>query len=122
VNNQLVRVVVAYIDQRPARLHESFLNLALEALTDAWPCQKVSNAAEGRELYTAASAVFLPPERPSPQKTADGASAVQFAGVAGKPAASRRGALFATMVKGCRLGTATIRTAIIAVAITVRSG
>jgi Rap1a immunity proteins len=35
---QEVRVVAAYIDARPARLHEDFRQLALEALKDAWPC------------------------------------------------------------------------------------
>jgi len=28
---------MAYIDSRPARLHESFYALALEALRNAWP-------------------------------------------------------------------------------------
>jgi hypothetical protein len=36
---QGVRVVLAYIDQRPARTHESFLQLASEALRSAWPCR-----------------------------------------------------------------------------------
>jgi Rap1a immunity proteins len=36
---QSVRVVVAYIDARPARMHESFKSLALEALRAAWPCR-----------------------------------------------------------------------------------
>jgi len=36
---QGVRVVLAYIDQRPARTHESFLQLAFEALQAAWPCR-----------------------------------------------------------------------------------
>ena len=35
---QAVRVVVAYIDQRPARAHETFEFLAFEALERAWPC------------------------------------------------------------------------------------
>jgi Rap1a immunity proteins len=38
--NQAVRVVVAYIDSKPARLHENFNRLALEALKDAWPCKR----------------------------------------------------------------------------------
>jgi Rap1a immunity proteins len=38
--NQAVRVVVAYIDAKPARLHENFNRLALEALKDAWPCKR----------------------------------------------------------------------------------
>jgi Rap1a immunity proteins len=37
---QIVRVVVAYIDARPARMHEDFRKLALEALVDAWPCKR----------------------------------------------------------------------------------
>ena len=36
---QLVRTVVAYIDARPARMHEPFAALALEALRGAWPCK-----------------------------------------------------------------------------------
>jgi hypothetical protein len=38
-NGQFMRVVVQYIDQRPARLHENFHNLAHEALRAAWPCK-----------------------------------------------------------------------------------
>ena len=38
--NQQVRVVVRYIDARPNRLREDFRVLALEALKDAWPCQR----------------------------------------------------------------------------------
>jgi hypothetical protein len=37
---QAVRVVILYIDQRPERLHELFLELALEALQQAWPCRR----------------------------------------------------------------------------------
>jgi hypothetical protein len=37
---QAVRVVVAYIDQRPERMHEYFEVLALEALRRAWPCRR----------------------------------------------------------------------------------
>src|SRR5260370_15186201 len=36
---QSVRIVVAYIDARPARMHEDFRNLAREALRTAWPCK-----------------------------------------------------------------------------------
>jgi hypothetical protein len=36
---QEVKVVVAYIDARPARLHEPFEQLALQALLTAWPCK-----------------------------------------------------------------------------------
>ncbi len=36
---QAVRVVVQYIDARPARQHENFVDLATEALRSAWPCR-----------------------------------------------------------------------------------
>jgi hypothetical protein len=36
---QAVRVVVSYIEARPARMHEPFNDLALEALREAWPCK-----------------------------------------------------------------------------------
>jgi hypothetical protein len=36
---QLVRVVVAYIDARPARMHELFDVLVIQALREAWPCR-----------------------------------------------------------------------------------
>lgn len=35
---QAIRVVVKYIDDRPARMHENFSLLAREALRAAWPC------------------------------------------------------------------------------------
>jgi len=38
-NGQIIRVIVAYIEARPSRLHESFSVLAIEALRDAWPCR-----------------------------------------------------------------------------------
>jgi hypothetical protein len=38
-HSQMVRVVVAYIEARPARMHEDFRDLALEALREAWPCK-----------------------------------------------------------------------------------
>jgi len=37
---QAVRVVAAYIEARPARHHESFTVLTLEALRSAWPCPR----------------------------------------------------------------------------------
>jgi hypothetical protein len=37
---QMLKVVVAYIDQRPARLHENLIVLVLEALRAAWPCKR----------------------------------------------------------------------------------
>lgn len=39
-NGQLARVVVQYIDARPARMHEEFRKLALEAMKAAWPCRR----------------------------------------------------------------------------------
>ena len=36
---QLVRGVIAYVEARPARMHEPFAVLALEALRTAWPCR-----------------------------------------------------------------------------------
>ncbi|WP_409997233.1 Rap1a/Tai family immunity protein [Bradyrhizobium cosmicum] len=38
--NQVLRVVVQYIDSRPARLHEDFRILALEAMKQSWPCNR----------------------------------------------------------------------------------
>src|SRR5712664_2725086 len=37
IMGQHVRIVIAYIDARPARMHEPFDGLALEALRAAWP-------------------------------------------------------------------------------------
>lgn len=37
-------VVVDYLSKRPARLHENFKDLALEALRAAWPCRSASRA------------------------------------------------------------------------------
>jgi hypothetical protein len=37
---QIGRVVVQYIDNHPARMHEDFKKLALEAMRAAWPCQR----------------------------------------------------------------------------------
>jgi hypothetical protein len=38
-NNQLVRVVVAFMEANPARLHEDYRSLAMQALRQAWPCK-----------------------------------------------------------------------------------
>jgi len=38
-NDQIVRVVIAYIEARPARMHEPFELLTIEALRTTWPCQ-----------------------------------------------------------------------------------
>jgi hypothetical protein len=37
---QVIQVSIKYIDDRPARMHESFNALAVEALRAAWPCKK----------------------------------------------------------------------------------
>ncbi|SEE38000.1 hypothetical protein SAMN05444161_5589 [Rhizobiales bacterium GAS191] len=37
-DSQVAKVVVAYLDQNPARLHQVFLGLAYEAVAKAWPC------------------------------------------------------------------------------------
>jgi hypothetical protein len=36
---QAIRVVVTYLDNNPARLHESFILLSAEGLRKAWPCR-----------------------------------------------------------------------------------
>lgn len=36
----LVRGVVTYINDKPARLHENFIDLADEALEQTWPCTR----------------------------------------------------------------------------------
>jgi hypothetical protein len=41
INDEAVRIVIQYIDARPARLHEDFALLAAEALKVAWPCRKL---------------------------------------------------------------------------------
>jgi len=35
---QATRMVVAYIEAHPERIHDDFTELALEAMHDAWPC------------------------------------------------------------------------------------
>ena len=37
---EAVRVVVQYIDNRPAQVNETFFGLAWSALKSAWPCRK----------------------------------------------------------------------------------
>ena len=37
--SQAARVIVRYIEDRPQRMHESFVSLVIEAFHDAWPCQ-----------------------------------------------------------------------------------
>jgi hypothetical protein len=36
---QVIRVVVKFIDDQPARLHEDFRLLTIEALRKTWPCR-----------------------------------------------------------------------------------
>jgi hypothetical protein len=38
-NEQMVRVVVSYIDRHPEKMHLNFTNLAYNALREAWPCK-----------------------------------------------------------------------------------
>ncbi len=40
---QLAKVVIAYLDKHPARLHEKFLLLATEAVIDAWHCEPINS-------------------------------------------------------------------------------
>jgi len=35
---QIVRVVITYIEARPERINENFRALVIEAIHDAWPC------------------------------------------------------------------------------------
>ena len=35
---QMIRVVVNYLETRPAPLHENFTHIAMEALKITWPC------------------------------------------------------------------------------------
>jgi hypothetical protein len=37
--NQAIQIVTAYINARPRRIQERFIDLATEALHDAWPCK-----------------------------------------------------------------------------------
>ena len=39
-DEQIVRVVVQYIDSQPARLQEDFVLLTTEALRKIWPCKR----------------------------------------------------------------------------------
>jgi hypothetical protein len=38
LSGQAIRLVVAYIQARPERMQEDFMDLANEALLQAWPC------------------------------------------------------------------------------------
>jgi hypothetical protein len=37
---QLARVAIKYMEDNPARLHEPFSSLAIEAFRKAWPCKR----------------------------------------------------------------------------------
>ena len=37
--NQAIQIVTVYINARPQRIQERFIDLATEALHDAWPCK-----------------------------------------------------------------------------------
>jgi hypothetical protein len=37
--DQMMRVVMQYIDQRPLLMHDRFVFLAYDALKEAWPCK-----------------------------------------------------------------------------------
>jgi len=37
-NEEVIPVVVEYIDQQPTRMDENFIGLAIEALRATWPC------------------------------------------------------------------------------------
>jgi hypothetical protein len=39
-DNQVIAVVIKYIEARPERMHEQFGKLAIEALSAAWPCKR----------------------------------------------------------------------------------
>lgn len=41
---QSIRIVVQYIEAVPARHHENFVTLALEAMRKAWPCARRPNS------------------------------------------------------------------------------
>jgi hypothetical protein len=38
--NQALRVVVQFLKQHPEATHLSFIELAIEAMAEAWPCRK----------------------------------------------------------------------------------
>jgi hypothetical protein len=40
LSSQVTRIVVKYLEDHPARLHELFPNLVLEAIRNAWPCKQ----------------------------------------------------------------------------------
>jgi len=66
---QAVLVVMRFINARPARMHEPFSFLALEALTTAWPC-KVTTRAERRyrDVVARLAAAVTPPDDPGKQR------------------------------------------------------
>jgi len=54
---QAVLVVMRFINARPARMHEPFSFLALEALTTAWPCKVTTRPSAGCRSRDAAPAL-----------------------------------------------------------------
>jgi hypothetical protein len=45
-SQQVASVVVQYIDAQPARIHEDFNPIAVEALRANWPCSLIAGARE----------------------------------------------------------------------------
>jgi hypothetical protein len=45
-SQQAISIVVQYIDGQPARIHEDFNSLAVEALRASWPCSQAAGAGE----------------------------------------------------------------------------
>lgn len=43
-NVQTIRVIVAFLEAQPRRLHDNFMDLSIEALMLAWPCPRYSPA------------------------------------------------------------------------------
>jgi Rap1a immunity proteins len=39
-SGEAVRAVVTFLEARPQRLHENFIDLAAEAIAKAWPCRE----------------------------------------------------------------------------------
>ena len=37
-NEQMIRVVISYVEARPERMHEDMRELAIDAFRHAWPC------------------------------------------------------------------------------------
>jgi hypothetical protein len=52
---QLARGIVQYVNAHPARMHEDFRNLAVEAMQAAWPCKRYKYRGRPRSQRKAAS-------------------------------------------------------------------